>query len=548
MTRFLTNLRLGKAGSVLAVLALLLAGGCKPAGEEGAGPAAPKPADTAASSPIVYPATDFYEQGGKGVPGGTLRVSMAADIGTFDLHATSSGVAQWLGRLIYDNLVYLDDKGNATPWLAKSWTISPDRKTYTFHLRDDVTFSDGTKFNAEAVRINLEHMRDPATKSPLAAAYIVPYHDGKVIDEYTFQANLSEPYTPFLDVLAQSWLAMFSPKQIKEAPKQIALLPAGSGPFVVESYTRQQGVKLVKRADYHWAPPFTRHEGPAYLDRIELEVVPEALIRYTSLAAGQYDFTLDAAAQNAAAIKADPALVYANRVRKGIPYRAITFNVTKEPFTDVNVRKAFALAVDREGIAQIMGFGEFKLKTDFLAATTRYYDPSFQDALKYNVPEANRILDEAGWTGRDAEGYRTRGGQRLSASILTTDTGTPSAMTVAVQSDVKKVGFELTIVQLPAAPITGRRNAGEYQALSAGVWHTNTPDALYILHHSKAITTPKLTGQNSSRLADPLLDDLLTRARQEGDQAVLQDLYSKAQKRLVELVPSVPVFIESLRE
>ena len=523
-------------------LAVFTVAGCKPA-REATAPTADKAVAASASRAIVYPATDYYEQS-KGVSGGILKVSVALDTGSLDLHAISHTNAQWLGRMIYDNLVYLDEKGAISPWLAKSWAISPDGKTYTFHLRDDVTFSDGAKFNAEAVRLNLEHMRAPATKSPLAAAYIQPYVDGKVIDEFTFQANLREPYTPFLEVLAQSWLAMVSPKQIVENPKRIADAPVGSGPFVVESYARQQGIKFVRRADYHWAPPVLRHVGPAYLERIELEFVPEALVRYTSLASGQYDFTTDAPAQNAASIRADPSLVLVSRVRKGIPNRGVTFNVTKEPFTDVKVRKAFALAVDREGIAQITGFGEYKdkLKTDYLASTTRYYDPAFQDVLKYNVPEANRLLDEAGWTGRDGDGYRTKDGRRLSAEILVTETATPSAVTVAIQSDVKKIGFELKIVQLPAAQLTERRNNNTYQAMAGGVWHTNTPDALYILHHSKAITTPKLIGQNTARLQDAQLDDLLTRARQSTDPVVLQELYSKAQRRLTELVPAVPLY------
>ena len=111
-----------------------------------------------------------------------------------------------------------------------------------------------------------------------------------------------------------------------------------------------------------------------------------------------------------------------------------------------------------------------------------------------------------------------------------------------MQSDVKKIGFDLVIVQLPAAQLTDRRNAGAYQALSGGVWHTNTPDALYILHHSRAITTPKLIGQNTSRLQDADLDDMLAQARQTVDPAVLSDLYSRAQRRLTELVPSVPVY------
>src|SRR5690606_32587416 len=317
---------------------------------------------------------------------------------------------QWLGRLLFDNLVYLDAEGRPTPWLAKSWEISADGTVYTFHLREDVTFSDGTRFDAEAVRVNLEHMRDPATKSPLAAAYIVPYVDGRVLDDFTFQARLGEPYAPFLGVLAQSWLAIFSPKAIRGNAAGLAQAPVGSGPFVLERYDLQQGIRLVRRADYAWAPQQLGHAGAAYLERIEIDFLPEALVRYSALAAGRYDFTIDAPPQNAAAIRRDPRLAFDIRVRKGNPYRGVAFNATRFPFDDVRVRRALALAVDREGIARITGFGEFEAKADFLAANTRHYDPAYAQALRQDLDAANRLLDQAGWTGRDAEGYRTREG------------------------------------------------------------------------------------------------------------------------------------------
>ncbi len=491
---------------------------------------------------LSYSPSDYWQKE-EGKAGGTLRATVALDTNTFDVHAISHGNVQWLGRILYDGLVYQDEQGNISPWLAKSWEVSADGKVYTFHLRDDVSFSDGTPFNAEAVRVNLEHMRDPATKSPLAAAYIKPYKSGRIVDEYTFEATLSEPYSPFLDVLAQSWLGMISPRQIRENPRSIAEHPVGSGPFVLESYTRSQGANFVKRKDYNWAPPVTRHKGPAYLDRIELRFVPEAVIRYSSLQSGQSDFTLDAPPQNARAIRADPGLRFSSRVRKGNPTRSVTFNVERAPFDDIRVRRALALGIDRDGITWLNGFGEYLPKTDYLAANTRYYDPSFADALAYNAPEANRLLDKAGWTGRDAEGFRLKDGKRLAASLLISDSSAASSsVAVAMQSDLRKLGFDLAIEVVPAAIATDRRYAGDYQALGGGYWHTNTPDGLYILYHSHSITTPKLIGQNSSRLRDAELDEVLERARRSTDPAELQKLYSQAQRRLTELVPAVPSY------
>jgi peptide/nickel transport system substrate-binding protein len=490
---------------------------------------------------VTYP-TDTYVEQQTGKPGGALRVSVSTDTGTLDLHAIAATNAQWLGRILYDNLVYLDPAGAITPWLARSWTISPDRKTYTFHLRDDVTFSDGVKFNAEAVLVNLEHMRDPATKSPLAAAYIAPYRSGRIVDEYTFEANLDEPYEPFLNVLAQSWLAMLSPKAIKETPKRLGESPVGSGPFVVERYRKQQGISFVKRPDYNWSPEVVGHNGPAYLDRIEVRFVPDPAIRYFSLSSGQYDLTIDAPPQSLSAIVADPSLRFANRMRMGVPNRSLVFNTSMAPFDDVILRRAFVTAIDRDGLARLMGFGAFMRSATFLSVTTPYYDASFSDELKYDVEKAARLLDEAGWTGRDLQGFRTRNGNRLSAEVLITDSATPSPLVCAIQADLKKIGFDLAIVQLPAGILTQRRNTNSYKILSSGVWHTNTPDALYINFHSSRIPSKGRSGQNTARLDDVLLDDLLERARQTGDPSVLRDLYSRAQRRLIELVPALPAY------
>jgi peptide/nickel transport system substrate-binding protein len=501
-------------------------------------PADAGPAQQAGARPFA--AADYAESE-PGKTGGTLRISTYGDPTSLDFHSISHGDAQWLGRMIYDNLVYLDADGKISPWLATRWEVSPDGKTYTFHLREDVTFSDGAKFNAAAVKANLEHMRAPATRSPLAAAYIAPYVDGRAVSEYVFEATLREPYAPFLYVLAQSWLSMESPRAIKDNPGKLGEFPVGSGPFVVERYTRQQGIRLVKRADYKWSPPQLKHQGPAYLDRIEVDFVPEQLIRYNTLLAGQYDLTMDAPTQNAAAIRADPAFVFDNRIRTGSPWRGLAFNVEREPFNDVRVRRALAIGVDREGIVKVVGFGEFQPKADFLAATTRYYDPSFQQALRYDPAQAAKLLDEAGWTERDAQGYRTRAGKRLSAEVLLSSAFQPSPMPAAIQSDARKLGMELTITQLPTGQMLDRRSAGNYQAVFAGVWHTNTPDALFIGYHSGEISSDKRIGQNISRLRDAKLDGWLAQGRQTQDTAVAKSAYAQAQQRLTELVPAIPI-------
>ncbi|GGE99602.1 ABC transporter substrate-binding protein [Mycetocola zhadangensis] len=476
---------------------------------------------------------------GDPVDGGTLALSISTEPGCLDSHSISATQHQLLGRIIYDNLVTLDEDGNIAPYLAKSWDISEDGKTYTFTLEEGVTFSDGSPWNAEVLGQNFEHMRDPATKSPLAAAYIAPYVDGTVIDEYTFEAHLSYAYTPFLYNLAQSWLAMTSGKAITESPETLCQAPVGSGPFVVEDYKVGQSISYVKREGYNWGPDWLGYDGEAHLDGIEITVVPEAVIRYETLVSGQYDITENLPPQNAAAIEANDAFVYENLIRAGSPY-ALSFNLSRAPFDDIRVREAFVAAVDRDAVTDSVGFGTYTPKDNFLSSKTPYYDETTEGKLDYDPDQANDLLDEAGWTVKDSDGYRTKDGKRLTVVVPTVESATPSALLVQLQGEVKKVGIELKVDQYPQAQLTEIRYAGDYDGL-AGVWHTNTPDVLFIRHHSSEITGERI-GQNSSYLSDPELDELLqaSRGATDGDEA--REAYSKAQHRLLELVPGLPLY------
>lgn len=521
--------RLAVGAVAFAGVAALLAGCSTAAGGETA--TADSPNDLARP-----PAADDPDA----VTGGTLRLSTSSDPVCLDGHQVSTAQLQLLGRIIYDNLVSLDADGNPSPWLAESWDTSDDGRTYTFHLRDDVTFSDGTPFDAEAVVANFDHMAAPETKSPLAAAYIDPISSTRVIDDLTLEVKLDYAYSPFLYVLAQGWLGLISPKQLAEHPEQTCLSPIGTGPFVVEKYTPGEGATFTKRADYDWSADYLNHDGTAYLDRIEISFITEPAVRYSSLASGEFDATDNIAPQNAAAVKADPTIEYHNISRIGNPQR-ITLNTSRPPFDDVKVRQALALGIDTEGIAQAVGFGEYEPRHAFLSPTTQYYDGSAEKDWTYDPDRAAELLDEAGWSELDADGYRTKDGVRLTAEYPVTETATPGSLNDLIQSELKKLGVELQLIQLPAAEAQERRRNGDYD-IGTGVWHTNTPDALYIVYASDEITSAERIGQNTSRLQDAELDATLLDARQTTDPEELADLYGKAQDRLAELVPAIPLY------
>ena len=476
------------------------------------------------------------------MPGGTLKLSSSQDPLCLDGGQVSTAALQLVGRMIYDNLDALDADGKPTPSLATSWDIADGGKTYTFHLRRGVTFSDGTRFDAQAVVTNFDHWRDPATKSPLAAAYIAPIASTTVVDASTLRVRLQYPYSAFLNVLAQGWLGFISPKQLaSQSNAQICQAPVGTGPFVVDRYTQAEGLTLSKREDYDWSASYLNHKGPAYLDRIEISYVTEPTVRYSSLASGEYDATDNIAPQNAAAIQANPNIDYHNISRQGNPQRII-LNTSRAPFDDQRVRQAFALGIDVDGIVKTIGFGQYDAEHSFLSPTTAGYDPGAQKRWKHDPKGAAKLLDAAGWSGRDKAGYRTNAnGERLTADFPVGQSTTPTPINDMIQAEAKKLGIEVVTQQVTAAQAQTERNNGDYD-IQTGVWHTNTPDALYICYDSAEITTATRIGQNVSRLADPELDSVLLKARQTTDAAEQKKLYAQAERLLEDLVPAIPLY------
>lgn len=525
--------KLAKRAVPLIAAAALLAG-CSTSAPDGASPAARSDGQSTAKAGQVL------NGGGAPVDGGTLKLSMSADPLCLDPHAISADTEQILGHLQFDNLTYLGKDGAPSPWLATSWTISPDGKTYRFTLKKGVTFADGTPFDAHAVVVNFEHMLDPKTRSPLAGPYIAPYESSKAVDDHTLDVHLKTPYSPFLSVLAQGWLGMQSPKAIQEStPAELCAHPVGSGPFKLAKYTPNVGASYVRRDDYDWAPPTLGQSGPPHLAGVDLSWIGQDPVRYNSLVSGQYQLTGYVPPQNGAALASNGNFVYENVNRIGWPF-TLDFNTGRAPLDDIDVRTALVRGVDTKAIVDTSQFGQRPTATSYLDSVTAFYDPSAK-LPGYDPTAAGELLDKAGWKTKNAAGFRTKNGKELALSLPVSNATTVSPVYDLLQAQLKKIGVNLKIELQPQTQVTTRRYQGDYDVLS-GVWHTNTPDVLSIKYASSQIPDAKHLGQNLARLSDPALDKVLQQARETTDRARLTSLYSTAQKRLVADVPGLPIY------
>ncbi|MBV7334504.1 hypothetical protein KFU94_40950 [Chloroflexi bacterium TSY] len=216
--------------------------------------------------------------------GGELVIGIRnVDYDTFDPNVSAFTQAAYVFRNIFDRLIYLDGDANYVSGLATSWEPSEDITWWTLTLRDDVTFHDGTAFNAEAVKFNFDRMVDPATGSKNAGPLLGPYNRTEVVDDFTVTVYFDEPYALFPFALASPFMGMVSPTAVDEYGDAFNEHLIGSGPFKFVSEIPGTEVVLERNPDYNWGPAIF-HEGPAHLDRVVFGVVHfRRTIRFTFL-------------------------------------------------------------------------------------------------------------------------------------------------------------------------------------------------------------------------------------------------------------------------
>lgn len=476
--------------------------------------------------------TSTVARSDKPVSGGTLIYATDREPTCLDPHVAGDMPQVFIGQQYLDSLVSMDDQGQIGPWLAKRWEVSADGLTYTFHLRDDVHFTDGTPFNAEAVKANLDHMANPKTQSSTAGGYIRQYRSTDVLDDHTAVVHLATPYAAFLEVLAQGFLGIESPTALLRSRDENCESPVGSGPFKIVRWDRQSQVELVRNPDYNWAPPTAKHQGPAWLERIVWKFIQEPSVRFASLQAGEVDVIETLPPESHEAARRNPDLTVLVALRPGNPTNG-TLNITRAPFNDLKVREAFVRSSDVEGALKSVYFSEFPRAGGPLSSATRFYSSDFEHAQDYDPARAAQLLDEAGWTGRDSEGYRTRDGKRLQVHVVMGNRTPPSEYTLweQVQATTRAVGFQLIIDQMSDVQATQRQADWDYD-IRIGYWNTNTPDVLRIIFGSEFIRPAGVGGyhQNTAGFSDTAFDGLIQQALTTQDPEQRKALYYKAQQ------------------
>ncbi|MFQ5813893.1 MAG: ABC transporter substrate-binding protein [Anaerolineae bacterium] len=433
---------------------------------------------------------------------------------------------------VYDTLVWQDLDGEFVPGLAESWEVSDDGLVYTFHLRQDVKFHDGTPFNAQAVKFNLDRIVDPQTKSQKAVFMLGPYDRAEVVDDYIIKVYLKEPFAPLLDSLSQVYLGMASPAAVEKWGLDYQMHQVGTGPFTFKEYIPRDHLTLTRNPDYNWAPAIFGHQGPAYLEEIEFRFFVEPATRTLALEAGEAHVMGEIPPQDAQRLSDDPDFQLIPVALPGTPLQ-IFLNTERPPTDDLRVRQALLYAADREAIVTAIFKNLSPVAYGPLNAVTIGYDEGVTGLYNHDPELAKDLLKEAGWVDEDGDGVLEKDGQPLRVEAYLMGWGFMPEVAQLLQAQFKAVGVEMRsqVVAYPAALEAARE--GKHNLIPFTL-SSSDPDILRTFFHSDG-------GFNWAKVRDPRLDELLEEGARTLDPEKRKELYAEAQQIIMTEALIIPI-------
>lgn len=472
--------------------------------------------------------------------GGTLIIGIESEADTLDPHSAGGWVTMRIDNQIYEPLVGEDLSKSSkqspvpklVPILASSYSKSSDGKTYTFNLRKNVKFQDGTSFNAESVAFNLRRLTDPGFKYyyKVGAARtfrtFLFYKGYKIINDYKIEINLKKPFADFPRMLGEiNSLQIISPAAIKKyGNNQLGNHPVGTGPFKFQSRERGQKIVLVKNKNY-WGKK-------AYLDKVIFKPISNASSRVLALQNNSVDMIAVPPPDALAKLKQQKF-----KIVSGTPPHVwyLNFNMDNSIMKNKKVRQAINYAIDRQAIANNLLKGTVKPAYTIQSPANLGYDPS-RKWYKYNPAKAKELLKEAGYT----KGFSTT----LRTSVDGSGQLLPTEIAQWIQRDLKKVGINLKIETsewisyLANFPEGMPKTVGMNQ-MSSG---RTTPYFLSMIANSKFMAPG---GYNSGKYNNPKLDKVLNDATTSLNQNDSLKLWKKAETMMMEDAGWAPIVNDS---
>ncbi|MEU4173860.1 ABC transporter substrate-binding protein [Streptomyces sp. NPDC026589] len=476
------------------------------------------------------------------LPGNVVTFAYDQQPECLDPQVSPKDVTGLVTRNMVDSLVSMEPDGTFHPWLAKRWEISEDGRDYTFHLRDDVLFHDGTRFDASAVAATLDHAVAPETKSQYAVALARGYQRTTVVDATTVRIRLERPNAAFLQALSSPYLGIQSPKAIRSAKGGLCGGPVGSGPLRFVEWARNHRLVMERNDEYRWNPGSARHRGPVRYDGLVIEFIDEDAARFGALTSGQVDAAGNIPPSKAATLDVTRGLRLHSTPVPGAVFNVV-FNTTHGPLRDERLRRALMLSVDLDSLVETVFFGRNARAWSPLSPATPHYSARTEGSWRYDRREAARLLDAAGWTGRDEEGYRTKDGRRLTLSwpYAADLQAKADILGQGIQAEAKKSGIRLRWYPLDIGTYIKRTTAGRGLDMYSTSFVRAEPDILRFFHGSRE--TLAQGGGNVFGVDEPELDAALDAGAAATDPRERERAYARAQRYILDHALVMPVYV-----
>jgi peptide/nickel transport system substrate-binding protein len=438
----------------------------------------------------------------------------------------------YISRQVLDGLVTEAEDGSVKPWLATKWETSPDGLKYTFTLKDGVKFTDGTSVDADAVAWNFDYWENKGGNGTAKVSIDPYYKAAKAIDASHVEISLNKPYPPFLTLITQGYFGIQSPTAFtSRSEKENCEKPIGSGGFVVKEWKHGEEVVLTKNPNYTSWPATAKHQGPAIVNEVRWKFVADGVSRYASLSTGESNVVYEVPTVD----WKDAGQRY-QTIRYITPGKPVSFyiNTKTGPFSDKLVRQAFAYGADRKVAVEAGFHGVIPYEGNpSVSQATPGYDAEVAKAYAYDPAKANQLLDQAGWTTRNAAGVRTRNGTPLTiklvygAGFIFTSEG--AVVLQVLQEQWKQIGFDVKLIPATQAELWG----GKYSDPSTfdatpSYWTSPSPSILWIVWRPSRPGNPN--GSNRSFYDNDNLSTVIQQANAEPDEAKANALYGQAQQ------------------
>ena len=513
---------------MLAGLLLTACGGTSPATEK---PSMEEPTAAPATEAPVAATEEPVASGG------ILTIGIPIEPETLDPGDAVYVQEQFILQSLFDSLLSVSPDGALHPALATEWTPNADYSEFTFKLRQDVTFHDGTPFKADAVKASFDHIVSDAVLESGGKSLLQDhsYVETVVVDDYTVTVKFGGSYPLFLRDAGRQWLSISSPAALEKFGIDYGRNPVGTGPFKFVQWDAQSQIVLERNPDYNWGPEFAAHQGPALVDQVVFRILPEAATRLTAFETGEILLASEPPALDAVAMADSGKASIRTFAQPGIP-AILMINATKAPTDDLNVRKAMILAVNQDELAQT-AFQKLGLPAySVISPTTWGYDEKAASLYRYNLEEAKSLLEASGWVDSNGDGIREKDG-----NLLTIDWPDNPAWSEAFNElligYLAEAGFDVQYRSMDDGAAYEELLAGNY-TLVYMYWTRPDPSPLRYLFHSENANG----GGAWTNFVNADLDAALADADTNTDEATRKQDYATAQNIIMENALVIPMF------